>query len=139
MHRRCRKRRAVQTFCSTTPPSSKVAPGQLTRADRGDPMRAKATALMLADPIVTKSHSRPYTSNDNSFAESHFKSFFDNTQYISSSTFLLTMEVLRDSFAACEAMMRADWITGHWKRCANASSGRFKRAKTPRRLPAFWG
>jgi putative transposase len=51
-----------------------VAPGQLTHADRGGPMRAKATALMLADPVVTKSHSRPYTSNDNSFAESHFKS-----------------------------------------------------------------
>ena len=35
-------------------------------------------------------------------------------------------------------MMRADWIAGHWKRCANASCGRFDRAKAPKRLPAFW-
>ena len=51
-----------------------VSPGQLTlHADRGAAMKAKATALMLADLGVTKSHSRPYTSNDNPFSESHFK------------------------------------------------------------------
>jgi putative transposase len=49
--------------------------GQLTlHADRGGPMRAKATALLLADLGVTKSHSRPHTSNDNPFSESHFGS-----------------------------------------------------------------
>jgi putative transposase len=51
-----------------------VPPGQLTlHADRGGPMKAKATAQMLADLGVTKSHSRPHTSNDNPFSESHFK------------------------------------------------------------------
>ena len=51
-----------------------VPPGQLTlHADRGGPMRAKATALLLADLGVTKSHSRPHTSNDNPFSEAHFK------------------------------------------------------------------
>ena len=51
-----------------------VPPGQLTlHADRGGPMKAKATALMLADLGVTKSHSRPHTSNDNPFSEAHFK------------------------------------------------------------------
>jgi len=51
-----------------------VLPGQLTlHADRGGPMKAKATALMLADLGVTKSHSRPHTSNDNPFSEAHFK------------------------------------------------------------------
>jgi putative transposase len=51
-----------------------VPPGQLTlHADRGGPMTAKATALMLADLGVTKSHSRPHTSNDNPFSEAHFK------------------------------------------------------------------
>jgi putative transposase len=51
-----------------------VEPGQLTlHADRGGPMKAKATALLLADLGVTKSHSRPYTSNDNPFSESCFK------------------------------------------------------------------
>ncbi len=54
-----------------------VAPGQLTlHADRGGPMKAKATALLLADLGVTKSHSRPYTSNDNPFSESHFKTLY---------------------------------------------------------------
>lgn len=43
--------------------------GQLTlHADRGGPMRAKATALLLADLGVSKSHSRPHTSNDNPFS-----------------------------------------------------------------------
>jgi len=40
-----------------------VPPGQLTlHADRGGPMRAKATALLLADLGVTRSHNRPHTS-----------------------------------------------------------------------------
>jgi putative transposase len=51
-----------------------ILPGQLTlHADRGGPMKAKATALLLADLGVTKSHSRPHTSNDNPFSEAHFK------------------------------------------------------------------
>ena len=51
-----------------------VPPGQLTlHADRGEPMRAKATALLLADLGVTKSHNRPHVSNDTPFLESHFK------------------------------------------------------------------
>jgi transposase InsO family protein len=52
----------------------KVLPGQLTlHADRGGPMKAKATAFLLADLGVTRSHNRPHTSNDNPFSESHFK------------------------------------------------------------------
>jgi putative transposase len=51
-----------------------VPPGQLTlHADRGGPMKAKATALLLADLGVTRSHNRPHTSNDNPFSESCFK------------------------------------------------------------------
>ena len=51
-----------------------VPPDQLTlHADRGGPMKAKATALMLADLGVVKSHSRPHTSNDNPFSEAQFK------------------------------------------------------------------
>jgi putative transposase len=51
-----------------------VTPGQLTlHADRGGPMMAKPTAFLLADLGVTKSHSRPHTSNDNPFSEAHFK------------------------------------------------------------------
>jgi len=59
-----------------------VIPGRLTlHADRGGPMKAKATALLLADLGVTKSHSRPYISNDNPFSESHFKTLKYQPQF----------------------------------------------------------
>ncbi len=51
-----------------------IGADQLTiHSDRGPPMISKPVAFMLADLGVTKSHSRPYTSNDNPFSESHFK------------------------------------------------------------------
>jgi transposase InsO family protein len=51
-----------------------VPAGQLTvHADRGGPMKAKSTAQLMADLGVTKTHSRPHTSNDNPFSESAFK------------------------------------------------------------------
>ena len=47
---------------------------QLTvHADRGSSMRSKPVAYLLADLGVTKTHSRPYTSTDNPFSESQFK------------------------------------------------------------------
>jgi putative transposase len=59
-----------------------VPPGQLTlHADRGGPMKAKATAFLLADLGVTKSHSRPHTSNDNPFSEAHFKTLKYQPQF----------------------------------------------------------
>jgi len=36
-------------------------------------MKSKPAAFLLSDLGVTKSHSRPYISNDNPFSESHFK------------------------------------------------------------------
>ncbi len=42
-------------------------------ADRGSSMRSKCVAMLLSDLGVTKTHSRPYTSNDNPFSESQFK------------------------------------------------------------------
>ena len=42
-------------------------------ADRGTSMRSKLVAQLLADLGITKTHSRPYTSNDNAFSESQFK------------------------------------------------------------------
>lgn len=51
-----------------------VPPGQLhIHADNGPSMSSKALALKLADLGVTKSHSRPYVSDDNPFSESQFK------------------------------------------------------------------
>jgi putative transposase len=51
-----------------------VARDQLTiHADRGAPMTAKSTALLYVDLGIAKSHSRPYTSNDNPYSESNFR------------------------------------------------------------------
>jgi putative transposase len=51
-----------------------IQPGQLTiHADRGSSMTSKPVALLMADLGVTKTHSRPHTSNDNPFSESQFK------------------------------------------------------------------
>ncbi len=51
-----------------------IEPGQLTtHSDRGPAMISKPLALLLADLGITKSLSRPYTSNDNPYSESQFK------------------------------------------------------------------
>jgi putative transposase len=51
-----------------------IEEGQLTiHADRGAAMKAKLVAQLLADLGVVKSHSRPYTSDDNPFSEAQFK------------------------------------------------------------------
>ncbi len=51
-----------------------IEPGTLTvHADRGSSMRSKPVAFLLADLGVAKSHSRPYTSTDNPYSESQFK------------------------------------------------------------------
>jgi putative transposase len=65
-----------------------IAPHQLTlHADRGAAMTAGTIAHLLADLKVTKTHSRPYTPDDNPYSEAHFKTlkyhpdypgFFDN-------------------------------------------------------------
>jgi len=62
--------RLIEETCSR----QDIAPGQLTiHADRGSSMRSKPVAFLLADLGVTKSHSRPYVSNDNPYSESQFK------------------------------------------------------------------
>lgn len=51
-----------------------IQPGQVTvHADRGPAMIADTTKKLLLRLEATKSHSRPYTSNDNPFSESQFK------------------------------------------------------------------
>lgn len=42
-------------------------------ADNGSSMASKPVAFLLADLGVTKSHSRPHTSNDNPYSEAQFK------------------------------------------------------------------
>jgi len=51
-----------------------VPAGQLTiHADRGRVMKSKPVAFLMADLGVTKSHSRPYVSDDNPYSESQFR------------------------------------------------------------------
>lgn len=51
-----------------------IAPDQLTlHADNGSPMKGKALSQLLVDLGITKSHSRPHTSDDNPFSEAQFK------------------------------------------------------------------
>lgn len=51
-----------------------IQKGQLVvHADRGPSMKSKLVAQLLADLGVTKSHSRPYVSDDNPYSESQFK------------------------------------------------------------------
>jgi len=51
-----------------------IEPETLTiHADNGSPMKAKPVEMLLVDLGVTKSHSRPYKSNDNPFSEAQFR------------------------------------------------------------------
>jgi putative transposase len=51
-----------------------IQSGQLTiHADRGPSMKSKPVALLLSDLGVTKTHSRPHTSDDNPYSEAQFK------------------------------------------------------------------
>jgi putative transposase len=51
-----------------------ICPGQLTlHSDRGPAMKALSVGDKLAQMGVTKSHSRPYVSDDNPYSESQFK------------------------------------------------------------------
>ena len=70
-----RRARRSRRSSSPRPAAARAStPGQLTlHADRGSSMTSKSVALLLADLGVTKTHSRPYVSNDNPFSESAFK------------------------------------------------------------------
>jgi len=62
--------RLIQQTCE----NQGIVRDQLTiHADRGTSMRSKLVAQLLADLGVTKSHSRPHTSNDNPYSEAQFK------------------------------------------------------------------
>ena len=64
----------AQKFIEETLGKHQVPAGQLTiHADRGKVMTSKAVAFLLADLGVTKTHSRPYVSNDNPYSESQFR------------------------------------------------------------------
>jgi putative transposase len=64
----------AERLLATSCERQRVRPGQLTiHADRGAAMTSKPVAFLLADLGVTKTHSRPHTSNDNPYSEAQFK------------------------------------------------------------------
>jgi len=64
----------AQQLITDTCVKQQIKPGHLTlHADRGASMTSKPVALLLADLGITKTHSRPYTSDDNPFSEAQFK------------------------------------------------------------------
>lgn len=64
----------ARKLISETIQKQEVDPSSLTiHADRGSSMKSKCLVMLLSDLGVTRTHSRPYTSNDNPFSESQFK------------------------------------------------------------------
>ncbi len=83
-----------------------VEPDQLTiHADRGPSMTSKVVAFLYADLGVTKSHSRPYTSSDNPFSESHFRTLKYRPNFPE------RFGSIQDARAHCRAFF--DWYNRH--------------------------
>ena len=71
---RAERAHLAERLLADTIAKQQVSRDQLTiHADRGTSMASKPVAFLLADLGVTKSHSRPHTSNDNPYSESQFK------------------------------------------------------------------
>jgi putative transposase len=70
----CESAILAKRLIKETSNKQRINPSQLTiHADRGSSMTSKTVALQLADLGITKTHSRPHTSNDNPYSEAHFK------------------------------------------------------------------
>lgn len=70
----CEKADLACLLIETCYEREQIQPGQVTiHADRGAVMTASSTAELLLRLDAKQSHSRPYTSNDNPFSESQFK------------------------------------------------------------------
>jgi putative transposase len=70
----CESAALAKRLIDETATKQQSMPGQLTiHADRGSSMKSKPVAALMAVLGITKTHSRPYVSNDNPFSQSHFK------------------------------------------------------------------
>lgn len=64
----------AKTLIQKTTLKNGIQPGQLTiHSDNGPSMTSLTVSQLLDNIGVLKTHNRPYTSNDNPFSESHFK------------------------------------------------------------------
>jgi putative transposase len=79
---RAERAHLAERLLADTIAKQRVTPDQLTiHADRGTSMASKPVAFLLADLGVTKSHSRPRTSNDNPYSESQFKTLKQRPEF----------------------------------------------------------
>lgn len=70
----CESATLAKQLIEETCAKENIEQGQLTiHADRGSSMKSKPVAFFMADMGITKTHSRPYTSDDNPFSEAQFK------------------------------------------------------------------
>jgi putative transposase len=70
----CESASLAERLIADTCQKQDIQKGQLTiHADRGSSMKSKPVAFLMADLGITKTHSRPYTSDDNPFSEAQFK------------------------------------------------------------------
>ncbi len=139
-----------------------IARDQLTvHSDRGPSMTSKLVAQLLADLGVTKTHSRPYTSNDNPFSEALFKTtkyrpefpdrfgsihealtfgrvFFPwyNTEHRHSGIGFLTPEMVHYGQSAAVLHARAATLARAFEQHPERFKGR--QPQPPRLLPAVW-
>jgi putative transposase len=64
----------LDIFSAETARKQGIQPDRLTlHADNGSPMTGKPLSQLLVDLGITRSHSRPHTSDDNPFSEAQFK------------------------------------------------------------------
>lgn len=88
-----------------------VQPGQLgLHSDRGAPMTSQLVAQLLAHLGVTKTHSRPRTSNDNPYSESQFKTMKYRPEFPD------RFGSLADAIAFCRTFFR--WYNGQHRHTA---------------------
>ena len=91
----------AKILISQTCEKQNIQEAQLTlHADRGTSMKSKVVAHLLSDLGVTKTHSRPYTSDDNPFSESQFKTLKYCPQFPES------FGCIEDAKAFCRAFFR---------------------------------
>lgn len=70
----CESATLAEQLIGETCAKQAIQKGQLTiHADRGSSMKSKPVAFLMADLGITKTHSRPHTSDDNPFSEAQFK------------------------------------------------------------------
>jgi len=139
-----------------------IEPGQLTvHSDRGASMTSKLVAQLLADLGITKTHGRPYTSNDNPFSEALFKTtkyrpefperfgslrdalafgrrFFPwyNTAHRHSGIGFLTPEIVHYGQSTTVLHARSATLARAFERHPERFKGRLP--QPPRLLPAVW-